>query len=812
MAQVNTYVDLVGAPPAVNTVAFLRWVEDYTYRRKAECVFRRSSSRYIDPVGGNDANDGLLPTTAWASLTNVRADIAANVSDRAYLFKRGGRILDTLGMRLNGTNDRLYFGAYGNPMAIKPTISHFTIRLDAGSIVWTDQGGGRWSATIPGAGATNPSGATQWGWIREQLDPFNPYKSVDGTAQVEAQEYTFYVTGTTIHLNPGLGVDPNTVYYEAVPYTGSAATEPFGLAIVPGATQTWVDGLLFEGWGCVPYANIGAQGVQFGGGDDDVSYVSDCEDYYGGRHAFSHEATGAAGGYSIWERCTTGFACSVAGAAHFNQYMQYGEAETVWKDCCLRFGYLPCDRSIASPGDRWDIGAARYGANFGGHTGGSAYKNALMIVNGFQALDERALFPRATSCKDRFSLNMTNYPGFADQPETIRVFVLNWRPNKGRASVVEEYPLFVDKVHYVNSHFYLNRLSGSAASQFISAIAATRVGWKSLLVNCIFEFDDEEGDLVELFPIGAVSIVAAGSNGITFPAGQPIQIITSASHGLVSGEIVRITGAGTTPGETNINNEWPVTVINDTTLTLSGTVGAGGVAAGGGNIKYRAMPRLLNCMVIFRGQRQTWNNIAHNAGLNNGHGQPYMRVANTLLACPSRLHDSPAGTQTTVGNDMVLCCSRNTLIGSHVALQDDPANLSHIAILGCLVPSASGGSDWKGFGNAEGLVTLTSQSVCDAPLLALTTGNTAGSYRNTNHYDGNSIAPTSLLAGAGSPDPYPLDTAMLPAPEYDFFGRVRPAVPSIGPFDVHPLTANSGGGGGGSGEGSVIDVVMDVVS
>lgn len=79
----------------------------------------------------------------------------------------------------------------------------------------------------------------------------------------------------------------------------------------------------------------------------------------------------------------------------------------------------------------------------------------------------------------------------------------------------------------------------------------------------------------------------------------PIQITTSAAHGLSDGDGVRITGVG---GNTAANGGWPVTVVNTTNFTLNTSTGNGAYTSGG-TWAYETtvrVPRLVNCTISVR--------------------------------------------------------------------------------------------------------------------------------------------------------------------------------------------------------------------
>ncbi|NDF13621.1 MAG: hypothetical protein EB060_12515 [Proteobacteria bacterium] len=188
-----------------------------------------------------------------------------------------------------------------------------------------------------------------------------------------------------------------------------------------------------------------------------------------------------------------------------------------------------------------------------------------------------------------------------------------------------------------------------------------------------------------------------------------------------------------------------------------------------------AMTRLMNCLLLFRGH-------AVNAGsedkfqIHGPNGNDKLRLANTVV----------------ISMDRVL----NTVSGKQVSLRRSsdfagPANSTNtfrnIAIAGCF---ATDSGSWVGFSAATGLVNLETVNTTYPDVSDFSIEG----YASRKMLSGRlyTLDPQSPLAGAGSSNPFSDKSDMLPAPEYDFFGRRRPATPSIGPVDV---IDNSGGFG-----------------
>lgn len=90
---------------------------------------------------------------------------------------------------------------------------------------------------------------------------------------------------------------------------------------------------------------------------------------------------------------------------------------------------------------------------------------------------------------------------------------------------------------------------------------------------------DADGNVSNLSPVSVLSSFE-GSGGAVVAATNtgPIRITTSASHGLTSGDIVRIEG---TTGNTGCIATWEITVISATEFDLDGSYGDGDYVSGG---------------------------------------------------------------------------------------------------------------------------------------------------------------------------------------------------------------------------------------
>jgi hypothetical protein len=103
----------------------------------------QATTYYVDASNGNDANNGMTPTTAWQSIPKVVIMSTGFQPGDTILFKKGEI---WIGERINmdthpsGTFDNpITYGAYGE--GAKPIITIHSIQNE----IWTDEGSNIWS-------------------------------------------------------------------------------------------------------------------------------------------------------------------------------------------------------------------------------------------------------------------------------------------------------------------------------------------------------------------------------------------------------------------------------------------------------------------------------------------------------------------------------------------------------------------------------------------------------------------------------------------------------------------------------------------
>lgn len=90
-------------------------------------------------------------------------------------------------------------------------------------------------------------------------------------------------------------------------------------------------------------------------------------------------------------------------------------------------------------------------------------------------------------------------------------------------------------------------------------------------------FLDKDGNLSDLSPIAAAYVATGGSGAVAGATNATPVVITSAGHGLVTGDRVKLVGVG----GNDVNDTWDVTVLSADAFSLDGSVGNGDYTGGG---------------------------------------------------------------------------------------------------------------------------------------------------------------------------------------------------------------------------------------
>jgi hypothetical protein len=731
MPTITTAETLCGPRPAPHTMAFLRWCDEYISRRKRQCTFKRPTVLYFDAVNGNDSNATNSISTPWQTWGKAQAYLNANTGGNySLLFRRGQTFRAGVGINLSVPN--VHFGAYGpipSSGVVRPIISHFSVRWPAGSS-WSQSGStNRWSATVPGGGTNNPSSTQVVGFVRAAIDPLNPLRCQPDATACLADDYSFAIQGGTVHINLG-GINPNTIDIEAVPVASQTWPTPIsitdGIAILNGSDNVWIDGLRFDGWGA------GSQGVTASGSStgsnvsgvrnmaqgEHVAYISNCESYYNGAHAFSQEPNGI-GGTHIVEDCLAGYGFNAPnGDGVFNTYAGDAQQECVFRRCFVRFGSLP--QNLGTGGRFVEKGSITLGAPldslaFYGHAAPNTTQSIGLYLNiDCGILDERDKFERGTALRESWQFPETLESGTlfngtsTTNPSSIRAFVIGWKSPRSIGSVSANPIGSVERMIFINTYHYVRR-NWSAGNPKICFL-----NMNTIFINPIFEIENEGGDRTTLFHISSGSAVAG--------------------------------------------------------------------------------PRLINPLIIVRGH--TTNDAESRFHLVDANSPDKFRMANFIVISDRWRDGSTIGN----GSGIETWSYRNTFTNPGV-------NSTNCFRFGAVagVGLANSGS-YEGFSATTGLINLSTpnNSFPDAGIFSAEESEA----RRLSSGGLYTLDPASPLVAAGSANPFSDKSDMLPAPEYDFFGRRRPATPSIGPVDVINLSSGGGGGGGG---GSSVGMVRNPV-
>ena len=138
----------------------------------------------------------------------------------------------------------------------------------------------------------------------------------------------------------------------------------------------------------------------------------------------------------------------------------------------------------------------------------------------------------------------------------------------------------------------------AAPTSAITLAAGSGVGEILGTYAAYLRFIDDDGNPSSLSPISTIVQVEDAIGDINDATDtSPIEITTSASHGLTSGDVVRIESV---EGNTASNGTWEVTVTGADTFTLDGSIGNGAWTAGGywtpgsATIEYSDVPTTTN--------------------------------------------------------------------------------------------------------------------------------------------------------------------------------------------------------------------------
>lgn len=449
-----TYEQIAGAMPLPSTNAWFSWYDTLLQARIAHSSQPRAQTFYFSQEGDDETGDGSI-ANPWKSLSKAQFTLLSTGGDVALLFRRGDEWNSSTGLNVPFHN--VTIGAYGDPNLAKPLFSAFTIKFNAGANLWTQAAGtNRWTTSAP----------SRIGWIRDATSDaarLSAFTYVQSAAAVAATARSWYWDGAVLHFNPGAGVNPNLVDYEA---TGDVNVDGINV----GGDGCLVIDIRCDGWGAVATKSYQAFGIKLSNYASSSAVVMNCEAYYNGRHGISvHGSQLDSGGFHAIVNSVTGYTNATgSGVTQFNNFMPTGQNEAIFDGVTVRFGKLP-DWTLVGGGA--DDSPAIYG-----HTGA----NMQTLISLFIVKDARIVaedLPGATYSTGKAYYIDRDLPGDPSDLSSLRAIFVNYQIEHDLKKSV----IFGPKTVYVNSRFDLHFEGGTEMMGSISG------GW---FINNVFNLTD----------------------------------------------------------------------------------------------------------------------------------------------------------------------------------------------------------------------------------------------------------------------------------------------------------------------------------
>lgn len=339
--------EILGGNPDPSHASYYDKISRAAYRWSLVCPIERATTYYFDATSGSDSNDGLTIGTPKQSISAMNSLTNENV---AIKLKAGEIWRTTTGLQIEGS-----ISAYGTGAA--PVITAFTQTISSGGSSWTLASGNRYTTTA----------ITSCGWIREQGEDWSKvYRNVASTAEVESTPNSWYASGGTLHINAGVGINPNNVAWEATP--ASMTDDISGIELVAHGARA--DGIVVSGQGLDTGSldqSWGIKSIVYG---DNVACISNCNCYYHARHNIGHNIGNGSGGKLLMYNCDFGW-CKESAPALCVAYALSGGQEFIAISCTSSYGRLP------------ENATRNYGVGrmFLAHTSGSGTVSGFHIVN-----------------------------------------------------------------------------------------------------------------------------------------------------------------------------------------------------------------------------------------------------------------------------------------------------------------------------------------------------------------------------------------------------------------------------------------------
>lgn len=353
--------------------------------RLAYCpVNQGGPTYYYSWSRGSDSGAGTF-ASPYKSITKLNNKITAGSTH--YLI---GPDVWADGTGIYASTNNVSVAAFGGPV----TLNNFTLPYQGG---WTQAGSSnRW---------TRAESHTV-GWVRMYLDLAAPLQKMTdgGVNAVTSTPLSWYWDGSTLHLNPGVGVNPNAIAYEGVPDNQNA-----GIDLELNCDACLVQNIRSDGFGCsatgTPY-NVRCAGNPF-----TEAVLDGVQAYCGGIHAIG--ALGANNGHDeivTMVNCRAGYTCPLSGESVYVGYSGGAHERNFW-NCVAARGTLPADS--------WYPAAPKRAQGFFGH-GNPANPCKLIIFD--KCSTPNNPFGAIGACE----FNPNDAPA-ASRLEDVRVFVIDER-------------------------------------------------------------------------------------------------------------------------------------------------------------------------------------------------------------------------------------------------------------------------------------------------------------------------------------------------------------------------------------------------
>ena len=454
--SMGTYVQVAGAIPPATSSEWFTWYNTLKNARLDYSMQPRAQTFYFSSTG-NDATGNGSQASPWQSLSKARSVLTQTGGNVALLFKRGDEFYDSVGLTVNQTF--VTIGAWGDTNLPKPMLSAFTNKYAANTNLWTQ---------VPGTNSWTTSAPNRIGWIRDATNDVArlsalTYVQTASAAAATSRSWTW--NNGTLYLNPGIGVNPNTINWEAV---GDVAQD----GILMSGDGGLITDIRADGWGAVAGTQYQNWGIKVATANNWSVVVMNTESYYNGRHGTSTHSymPDSSGGFALLINNISGYTnATAAQTTVFNMFSPKGGNEVLSEGNTVRFGKLP-DFNLIGGGLDTQTPA------FFGHTGGQAGQTISLVIS----MNDRVIkenYAGSTFVSGANTFDTKALPGDNADLLSLRHFIVNYQVQTGQPYTISA-PI---KTVQMNS---LYQLSGSPP---LSALLDSNGGW---FINCIWAVSD----------------------------------------------------------------------------------------------------------------------------------------------------------------------------------------------------------------------------------------------------------------------------------------------------------------------------------